>query len=129
RELAHSCRPRVGDFRPDTHQLQVPDLEPTGRILPGGDPLQQAVALLEDAAQPRERPRIPWLDLNQELIQKPAALLGPGLDQPEVIRPEEGDAEMPGKVARPAPGAVDLDGAVRSILIDRQRDGHLDPAA
>src|ERR1700687_3574906 len=79
-ELAHGRRPRVDDLGSDSHELRVPHLEDTWRILAGGDPLQHAVALLQDPAEPRAGARLSWLDLNQELIQKTAALFRPGLD-------------------------------------------------
>src|ERR1700687_3947991 len=67
--------------------------------------------------------------MNEELIQKSAALCRPGLDEPEVIRPEERDAEVARKINRTTPSTIDLDGAMRSYPIHRERDRQLHPAS
>src|ERR1700687_1825874 len=67
--------------------------------------------------------------MNEELIQKSAALFRPGLDWHEVIRPEERDAEVARKINRTTPSTIDLDGAMRSYPIHRERDRQLHPAS
>src|SRR5438105_1103128 len=83
--------PRLRDHSPRLDQLQVPDLERRCRLLAGSDLLQQAVALLDDAREAAQRTCVTWFDLDQELVQEPASMLGTGLDQGQVIRPEKRD--------------------------------------
>jgi len=85
----------------------------------------RAVALLEDAAQRGERASVARLDLDQHLVEKAAPQLRAGLDQAEVVRPEERDPEVARQVERAPPCPIDLDGAFRALALDVKRDRQL----
>src|SRR5258708_1033695 len=118
-------RPGSGDLLADLDQLLIPCLEHLLATGAGRDLLKQAVALLEDPAQTGERPGVARLDLDQHLVEEAPAELGAGLDQPQVIRPEEGDPEMARKVEGPAPDAIDLDGSLRPIALQVESNRQL----
>src|SRR5207245_2282343 len=129
RQLAHGRRPCSHDYRPHPHQLRVPDLEGARLLLAGGDSFEQAVPLLEDPPQTGESSGVSRLDLHEELVEEPPALVRTSFDQPEVVGPEERDPEVAGEVERPLPGAIDLDGAARTISFHVESDCQLHPAA
>ena len=124
-QLVHRARPCVHDFRSHPHQFGVPHVELVGRGLARRDPLQKAVALLEDPAQPGECSRIARLDLDEQLVEEAPALVRTRLDEAKVVRPEQRDPEMPRQIDGPAPGTIDLDRAPHALAFDVEGDDQL----
>ena len=116
---------RPNDLAADTHELLVPGVQHVLAALACRDPLEQAVALLEHPAQPGQRSGVPRLDLDQHLVEEAPPQLRTGLDQAEVVRPEEGHSEVAGQVDRAPPGAVHLDRASRAFSLDVEGDREL----
>src|SRR5689334_23318504 len=116
-QLAHRFGARDNDLAADVDQLMVPGLEHVLTVNAHGDPLEERVALLEDAAQACERSRVAGLDLDEHLVEEASPQLGTSLDQPEVVRPEKRDAEVARKVVSTAPRAIYLDRASRPLTL------------
>ena len=126
-QLAH--RPGAGghDLASDLDQLLVPGVEHVVAAFARSDPLEQAVALLQHAAQPGQRAGVTGLHLDQHLVEEAAAELGAGLDQTEVVGPEKDNPEVARQIDGSAPHAVDFDRPPRALAFDIQADGDLTP--
>src|ERR1700674_117773 len=125
-QFPHRLRAGSRDLPTDPDQLLIPHLQHARALLSCSHPFQQAVPLLEDPPQSSQGARVARLNLHQHLVQKYAPLLGAGLDEAEVVRPEESDAENARQVEGSLADAIDLDDTPRPVAVDRQRDGKLD---
>ena len=85
------------------------------------------VALLDHAGVAAQGAGVAGLDLDQHLVQEPAPVLRPGLDQVEVIGPEKCDPEEAGQVDGSARLAVHFDPPPGTLPVDQDRDAHLGP--
>src|SRR6266571_583640 len=119
---------RAGYVRAVGHELGVPRFQHARRLLAGGDPLEQAFALLEHPPEGGQVARVARLDLHEHLVEEAPALLGPRLDQAEVVGPEERHPEMARQVVDKPADTVDLDDAPYAFAFSVQRDRHLEPA-
>src|SRR6476660_5493147 len=93
-QFANRPCPCGRDLAADRYQLLIPCLQQVPPGFATSHLLEQAVALLEDPLQTRQRAGVARLDLDQHLVQKAPPELRSGLDQAEVVRPEKGDPEM-----------------------------------
>ena len=89
------------------------------------DAFEEAVALLEHAAQACQGSRVAGLDLDQHLIEETAAQLRAALDQAQVIGPEQRRAEVARQVERPPPHSVHLDGPAGAFALDLEGDSEV----
>src|ERR1700730_1833666 len=124
-QLEHRSRTGRHDLAAEPDQLDVPWLEHVPALLPGSDLLEEAVPLLEHSLESRQSAGVARLNLHQHLVQKPASLLWAGLHEAEIVRPEQGDPEAPGKIESPAAHAVNFYHSPRAVALERQGDGEL----
>ena len=120
--------PSLDELFPQVHELGIPDGQRRPPLQAAGDPLQEAVSLLEHPAIGGQRPTVAPDHLDQHLVEESAPVFRAALDQVQILRPEERGLDFSGQVHSPPRAAIDpdrFDGPFRGLL-DLDRD--LQPA-
>ncbi len=92
-QLEHRRRPGSRHLASEPDELLVPHVQLVLPSVSGGDPLEEAVPLLQHPLQACQRAGIAGFDLHQHLVEEPAPQLWASLDEAEVVGPEQGDAK------------------------------------
>ena len=89
RQVRHQPCPRDRDAGPVVRELARETGQRVRPMAVGAQPVQQGISLLENAPIAQQVGRSSRIQLGQKGIEEPAPALGSGLDQLQVLGPEQ----------------------------------------